>query len=240
MYAPLPATLGQGDDMPLEPLPLRRERSSLANTTVLHPTTLSGPSADLTHMRRSSRDSRPQASSPLLNLASAPDNPPRNYSEDSKLSEKSRETPLTLRQGSTQAEVPSRAHSREPFASGNSNPSLRLEPDDGQHRGLPPHKFVSEKQFWKLFGGGLKRFGYTFALAAVFVYTIHRFSNDKVLSRDKKLLFNAISTGLSMVLGMSVDHGFKSMAIDIRWWLLSRKKRSLSDVCLSNPTLHWF
>lgn len=45
-----------------------------------------------------------------------------------------------------------------------------------------------------------------------------------------KSVFNAINTGLSMTLGMCVAEGFKSMAVDIRWWILSRKTRSLPEV----------
>jgi hypothetical protein len=47
-----------------------------------------------------------------------------------------------------------------------------------------------------------------------------------------KSVFNAINTGLSMTLGMCVAEGFKSMAVDIRWWILSRKTRSLPEVRL--------
>ncbi|KAH6661634.1 hypothetical protein B0J14DRAFT_496881 [Halenospora varia] len=50
------------------------------------------------------------------------------------------------------------------------------------------------------------------------------------MSHKKKSLFNAIITGSSMVLGMSITEGFKCMAVDIRWWVLSRKKRRLSKV----------
>jgi hypothetical protein len=70
----------------------------------------------------------------------------------------------------------------------------------------------------------------TFSLAGSFMGTIKVFSRDQVMSHDAKLWFNAISIGLLMALGMSVAEAFKRMAVDIRWWILSRKKRNLSEV----------
>jgi hypothetical protein len=77
----------------------------------------------------------------------------------------------------------------------------------------------------------------TFSLAGSFMGTIKVFSRDQVMSHDTKLWFNAISIGLLMALGMSVVEAFKRMAVDIRWWILSRKKRNLSEVSDSHTYL---
>jgi hypothetical protein len=76
----------------------------------------------------------------------------------------------------------------------------------------------------------------TLGLVILFMVTVKVFSDYQVLSRKKKLWFNAIITGLSMTLGMSFAEAFKRMAIDIRWWILSRKKRKLFEV--SDPFHH--
>jgi ribose/xylose/arabinose/galactoside ABC-type transport system permease subunit len=79
-------------------------------------------------------------------------------------------------------------------------------------------------------GHGFLRFIITLSLVGSFMGTIKVVSSDQVLSHNAKLWFNSIITGLSMALGLSVAEAFKRMTVDIRWWILSRKKRSLSEV----------
>lgn len=76
-YASLASALSQGDGIAA---PARGEYSPPINMTVLPATMLNEAPAE--PLRR--RSSRPQISSPLLNSVSPPENPPRNYSEDSK------------------------------------------------------------------------------------------------------------------------------------------------------------
>lgn len=90
--------------------------------------------------------------------------------------------------------------------------------------------FDSHKQFRKLFRRGLVQFLMTFLIASLLLLTIWQFGKRRVISTKWKRWFNAINLGLSMALGMSVQRGFKGMAIDLRWWILSRRRRSLSEV----------
>jgi hypothetical protein len=143
---------------------------------------------------------------------------------------------LTLQQGSTQDQVASRAHSQEPFLTNNLSSSLPLDLNDDRRRMLHP-EFDSKKQFKRLFWRGFKQFLMTLVLAILFLLTIWFFSRHQVMSHKKKLWFNTIITGLSMTLGMSITEGFKRMAVDIRWWILSRKKRRLSEVSGSHTML---
>ena len=103
--------------------------------------------------------------------------------------------------------------------------ALPLDPSDAQ-----PRLFDSEKQFWRLIRHGFLRFIMTLSLVGSFIGTIKVFSRDQAMSPHMKLWFNTMSIGLLMALGMSVAEAFKRMAVDIRWWILSRKKRSLSEV----------
>jgi hypothetical protein len=112
----------------------------------------------------------------------------------------------------------------------NSNPSLPLELDNTQRVPLPHYDFNSKAQFWEIFRRGLKQFIRTLIIAVILVLVIWQFSRQKVMSHKMKVVFNAINIGLSMALGICVTEGFKCMAIDIRWWILSRKKRSLPEV----------
>jgi hypothetical protein len=72
----------------------------------------------------------------------------------------------------------------------------------------------------------------TFALASLLLLTIWQFGKRQVISKEWKRWFNALNLGLSMALGMSVQRGFKGMAMDLRWQILSRRRRSLSEVGL--------
>jgi hypothetical protein len=92
------------------------------------------------------------------------------------------------------------------------------------------HDLCSKQQFWKIFTKGLMRFLIALAVAVLLVLTIFLFSTRDVISSRRKKWFNVINTGISLALGISNAHGFKSMAIDLRWGILSWKIRSLSEV----------
>jgi hypothetical protein len=119
--------------------------------------------------------------------------------------------------------------SQEPFIAELNHDRPSLETDNDKHLRLQ-HNFDSKKQFWKMFTKGLIRFSFTLTAAVLLVLAIFLFSRKNVISSKRKKWFNAINTGLSLALGMSIAHGFKAMAIDIRWWILSRQRRSLSEV----------
>ena len=92
------------------------------------------------------------------------------------------------------------------------------------------HDFDPNKQFRILLWRGFRRFIMSTILVSLLVTTIWQFGRRQVISKKWKRWFNAINLGLSMALGMSVQKGFKGMAVDLRWWILSRKKRNLSEV----------
>jgi len=50
------------------------------------------------------------------------------------------------------------------------------------------------------------------------------------MSSAKKRQFNALITGLSICLGLNIASSLKAMAIELRWWILSRRKRPLHEV----------
>jgi hypothetical protein len=73
----------------------------------------------------------------------------------------------------------------------------------------------------------------TFVIASLLLLNIWQFGRRQVISKKWKRWFNAINLGLSMALGMSVQRGFKAMAMDLRWRILSQRRRSLPEVSLS-------
>lgn len=54
-------------------------------------------------------------------------------------------------------------------------------------------------------------------------------SYDK-MSNDDRLWFNAILTGLSIVIGLAIASSLNAMTFNIRWWFLSLRKRPLRQV----------
>jgi hypothetical protein len=51
-----------------------------------------------------------------------------------------------------------------------------------------------------------------------------------LIGENGKKIFNTLVTGLSMTLGISIASSFKSIALNSRWWILSRKKRPIEEV----------
>ena len=104
--------------------------------------------------------------------------------------------------------------------------------DYAKLKGLQKH-FSPEKQLRKLLLDGLCRWAVTAVLILCLYITLFHYSAKEVMNQAKKLQFNALITGLSIGLGLSIASSLQEMALEIRWWILSRRKRSLHEVCLS-------
>jgi hypothetical protein len=99
---------------------------------------------------------------------------------------------------------------------------------------LPPpknsHKFLRRRQLRKLLLKGFLRFFITVTLIVTFLWTIFGYAKKPVMVDGQKRIFNTLVTALSMSLGIAIASSFKEVAINIRWWVLSRRKRPLSEV----------
>jgi hypothetical protein len=99
---------------------------------------------------------------------------------------------------------------------------------------LPPpknsHKFIRRRQLRKLLLKGFLRFFITVTLTATLLWTIFGYAKKPVMVDGQKRIFNTLVTALSMSLGIAIASSFKEVAINIRWWVLSRRKRPLSEV----------
>jgi hypothetical protein len=114
-----------------------------------------------------------------------------------------------------------------------------LTPDEALTGPLPPpknsHKFIRRQQFQKLLIKGFKRFLITVVLTAALLWTLFGYSKIPVLVESQKKIFNTLVTALSMILGIAIASSFKEVAISARWWILSKRKRPLSEVSASFP-----
>lgn len=57
-------------------------------------------------------------------------------------------------------------------------------------------------------------------------------SKDKTLSSKDKSVYNFLIIGTSLCLGMNIATSLKAMMSDVRWWVLSLKRRALKEVDL--------
>ncbi|KAH8746190.1 hypothetical protein BGZ57DRAFT_777929, partial [Hyaloscypha finlandica] len=90
--------------------------------------------------------------------------------------------------------------------------------------------FVRKRQLLTLLSKGSLRFFITITLTAGLLQTLFHYAKRPVLRESQKKMFNTLVTSLSMSLGIAIASSFKEVAINIRWWVLSRKKRPLSEV----------
>lgn len=60
-----------------------------------------------------------------------------------------------------------------------------------------------------------------------------------VLGEGRKRMYNAITTAISIALGLNLMSAFKDLALNMRWPILSAKKRNLIEVCLTKELRSW-
>lgn len=99
-------------------------------------------------------------------------------------------------------------------------------------------EFHPRRQLWELLSAGFKRWVVTLALVACLYGTLYDFDKKAVMSKQKKKVFNAMVTGLSIALGLNIQRSLKALAGEMRWWILSRHPRPLHEVgCCSEALL---
>lgn len=50
------------------------------------------------------------------------------------------------------------------------------------------------------------------------------------ISESQKKMYNTITTGISIALGLNIASAFKDMALNMRWPILAARKRNLVEV----------
>ncbi|RFU26411.1 hypothetical protein B7463_g9937, partial [Scytalidium lignicola] len=96
-----------------------------------------------------------------------------------------------------------------------------------------PTKAKSGKQVRRILFGSSFRFFITAGLCAAYYFAIQTYVKKGVLSEPKKKEFNAITTAISIALGLNIASAFKDMALNMRWPILSRSKpRNLDELDL--------
>lgn len=87
----------------------------------------------------------------------------------------------------------------------------------------------SEQNIVKIILPRLVRCLISWCLIAGFYASLWAFK-DRVISPRTKSAFDTITIGLSIAFGLNIASSLKGIALDLRWWILSAKKRPSREV----------
>jgi hypothetical protein len=76
---------------------------------------------------------------------------------------------------------------------------------------------------------GLARCVISWVLIAGFYISLWMYK-DRVISPERKSGFDAITVALSIALGLNIASSLKSIALDLRWWVLGKRRRPSKEV----------
>ncbi|RKF78561.1 hypothetical protein GcM1_210033 [Golovinomyces cichoracearum] len=79
-------------------------------------------------------------------------------------------------------------------------------------------------------GSGLKRWLLTFSLCIAYIIVARHWATKSAVSSFDKRVFNSITTGISIALGLNISSAFKDIAQTLRWPLLNSGYQNLKEV----------
>ncbi|RKF83845.1 hypothetical protein GcM3_007037 [Golovinomyces cichoracearum] len=82
----------------------------------------------------------------------------------------------------------------------------------------------------KVLGCGLKRWLLTFSLCIAYIIVARHWATKSAVSLFDKRVFNSITTGISIALGLNISSAFKDIAQTLRWPLLNSGYQNLKEV----------
>ncbi|KAH8594754.1 hypothetical protein B0O99DRAFT_687532 [Bisporella sp. PMI_857] len=94
------------------------------------------------------------------------------------------------------------------------------------------YKDNTGRQLLALLLGSLARFLVTLGLCAGYILSVKLWVNKGIIDEKHKKLFNAITTGISLALGLNIASSFKDLALNMRWPILSMRRRNLKELDL--------
>jgi hypothetical protein len=103
---------------------------------------------------------------------------------------------------------------------------------------IVPRKAGSKKQFWNILLKSLARWIITVALCVAYIFAIRVWNIKGTVTEPSKRVFNALTTGISIALGINIATALKDYAMIARWPIMNNRKRNLDEVSL-NETFLW-
>ncbi|TVY84111.1 hypothetical protein LSUE1_G002086 [Lachnellula suecica] len=95
-----------------------------------------------------------------------------------------------------------------------------------------PYKDHTGRQLRHLLVGSSTRFFITAALCTGYVVSAKLWHDKGVQSEGQKRIYNTLTTGISIALSLNIASSFKDMALNMRWPILSSRKRNLEETDL--------
>jgi hypothetical protein len=93
-----------------------------------------------------------------------------------------------------------------------------------------PYKDNTGRQLRHLLFKSSARWFITAGLCAGYVLSTRVWVNKGAISENQKNIYNAITTAISIALGLNIASAFKDMALNMRWPILAARKRTLREV----------
>ncbi|RDL40900.1 uncharacterized protein BP5553_00879 [Venustampulla echinocandica] len=110
------------------------------------------------------------------------------------------------------------------------DPANRLDTTYNAHH--VPYKDHTGRQFRHILIGMSTRWFITAGLCAAYIFAIIWWHNRGPQSETQKRLHNALTTAVSIALGLNVASAFKDVALNMRWVILSTRRRTLVELDL--------
>ncbi|KAH7327516.1 hypothetical protein BKA65DRAFT_68441 [Rhexocercosporidium sp. MPI-PUGE-AT-0058] len=95
-----------------------------------------------------------------------------------------------------------------------------------------PYKDNSGKQLRHILIGSSFRWLITAGLCGGYVFVTRMWQNQGAQTEARKKVYNALTTGISIALGLNIASAFRDMALNMRWPILSGRKRNLVELDL--------
>ncbi|PQE10446.1 hypothetical protein CJF30_00010435 [Rutstroemia sp. NJR-2017a BBW] len=114
-----------------------------------------------------------------------------------------------------------------------SQPFIHKTEHSNRQSTIIPHKAGSRKQFWNILLKGLARWVLTVALCVAYVFAIGVWRFKGTVTEPSKRTFNALTTGISIALGLNIATALKDYAMIARWPIMNNRKRNLNELDLT-------
>ena len=95
-----------------------------------------------------------------------------------------------------------------------------------------PYVENSRRQVWHILQGSALRWFITAALCTGYIMSNIIWQKKGVVNEASKKEYNAITTGISIAIGLNIASAFKDMALNMRWPILHSRKRNLEELDL--------
>src|SRR4051794_38714373 len=92
-----------------------------------------------------------------------------------------------------------------------------------------PFKDNTGRQLRHILYASSTRLFITFGLFAAYIMLTTVWVKKGAVNENSKRIYNAMTTAISLAVGLNIATAFKDMALNMRWPILNNRKRSLKE-----------